>query len=81
MAAPTPEDIRRWPVPNYGHPHEPLNPAVHGVNIALIALMTLFIAGRFYSRTFIVRNALGIDNWTMLVAYVRQPRTVGGSAC
>jgi hypothetical protein len=81
MATPTAEDMRHWPEPNYNHPHEPLNPAVYGVNIPLIALMTIFIAGRFYSRTILVRNALGMDDWTMLVAYVRQPQAMDGSLC
>lgn len=70
MAAPTPEDMAKWPIPNYENPHDPFDPVIYGVEIPLIVLMTLFIAGRFYSRSVLVKNALGVDDWVMLVAYV-----------
>ncbi|KAL1958126.1 hypothetical protein VTO42DRAFT_5166 [Malbranchea cinnamomea] len=70
MATPTLEDMLSWPLPNYDNPREPLDPAVYGLNIPLAVLMTFFVGGRFYSRTFLVRGALGLDDWTMLVAFV-----------
>lgn len=68
--APTLKDIAKWPAPNYNNPRDVMDPAVYGVNIPLAVLMTAFIGGRFYSRTILVRNALGADDWSMLVAYV-----------
>lgn len=69
MATPGLDVIMSW-TPNYDHPHEPLDAVIYGVNIPLMVLMTIFVAGRFLSRTFLVRNALGVDDWMMLVAYV-----------
>ncbi|KAL3471573.1 hypothetical protein BJX99DRAFT_266619 [Aspergillus californicus] len=70
MSTPTLEQMLTWPDPNYENPHDPLDPVIYGVNIPLMVLMTVFVAGRFLSRTYLVRNALGLDDWTMLVAYV-----------
>ncbi|KAL4919294.1 hypothetical protein BDW62DRAFT_209779 [Aspergillus aurantiobrunneus] len=70
MSTPSIEDMLTWPTPNYGNPREPLDAVIYGVNIPLMVLMTVFVAGRFVSRTFLVRNALGIDDWTMLIAYL-----------
>jgi hypothetical protein len=66
---PTPEDISKWPTPNYVNP-ETRRPLVLGVEIPLMILTTVFTAGRFYSRTVIVK-ALGWDDWLMLAATVR----------
>lgn len=71
MSTPSIDVIASWPTPNYDNPHEPLDAVIYAVNIPLMALMTVFVAGRFVSRTFLVRNALGIDDWMMLIAYVR----------
>jgi hypothetical protein len=71
MATPTLKDMLDWPEPNYDNPREPLDPVIYGVNIPLMVLMTAFVGGRFLSRTYLVRNALGADDWTMLIAYVR----------
>lgn len=73
MATPTVEDILSWPVPDYDNPRDVLDPVVYGVNIPLAVLMTAFMGGRFYSRTILVRGALGPDDWTMLVSYVSRP--------
>ncbi|KAL3451247.1 hypothetical protein BJX65DRAFT_237705 [Aspergillus insuetus] len=70
MATPTLKDMLDWPEPNYDNPREPLDPVIYGVNIPLMVLMTAFVGGRFLSRTYLVRNALGADDWTMLIAYV-----------
>jgi hypothetical protein len=66
---PTLEDIAKWPLPNYIDP-ETRRPLVLGVEIPLTILTILFTAGRFYSRTVIVK-ALGWDDWFMLAATVR----------
>ena len=65
---PTPAEILAWPKANYTHP-ETRRPLVLGVEIPLTILTILFTAGRFYSRTVIVK-ALGWDDWFMLVATV-----------
>ncbi|KAL5336498.1 hypothetical protein BJX70DRAFT_389932 [Aspergillus crustosus] len=70
MTTPSFEDMLKWPQPDYDNPHEPLDAVIYGVNIPLMVLMTVFVAGRFLSRTYLVRNALGIDDWTMLIAYI-----------
>ncbi|KAF1813684.1 hypothetical protein P152DRAFT_480914 [Eremomyces bilateralis CBS 781.70] len=70
MSMPTVEDILTWPPPNYDNPQDPLNPFIYGVEGALLAVMTMFIAGRFISRTMLVKNALGVDDWVMLLAYI-----------
>ncbi|KAL4992428.1 hypothetical protein BDW68DRAFT_173132 [Aspergillus falconensis] len=77
MATPGLDVIMSW-APNYDRPHEPLDAVIYGVNIPLMVLMTVFVAGRFISRTFLVRNALGVDDWMMLLAYVL---AMGLSAC
>jgi hypothetical protein len=64
---PTPEDISKWP--NYVDPITRRS-LVLGVEIPLINLIIIFTAGRFYSRTIIVK-ALGWDDWFMLAASVR----------
>ncbi|KAF1809812.1 hypothetical protein P152DRAFT_150824 [Eremomyces bilateralis CBS 781.70] len=70
MATPTLEDIATWPEPNYDNPRDVLDPVVWGVGITLMILATIFISCRFYSRFVVVRNALGLDDWTMLLAYI-----------
>lgn len=70
MSMPTPEEIASWPIPDYENPHGTLEFAIYGINISLMAAMTMFIAGRFYSRILLTRSALGADDWTMLAAYV-----------
>ncbi|EAT84731.1 hypothetical protein SNOG_08455 [Parastagonospora nodorum SN15] len=65
---PTIEDIIKWPAPNYVNP-ETRRPLVFGVEIPLTILTIVFTAGRFYSRTIIVR-ALGWDDWFMLAATI-----------
>jgi hypothetical protein len=59
------------PPPNYDNPEETLQPAIWGVEITMIILMTVFMFGRFYSRTVLVKGALGWDDWIMMAAYVR----------
>jgi hypothetical protein len=66
---PTPEDVLKWPAPNYVDPVT-RRPLVLGVEIPLTILPILFTAGRFYSRTVIVK-VLGWDDWFMLAATVR----------
>jgi hypothetical protein len=66
---PTLADIAEWPAPNYVDPIT-RRPLVLGVEIPLTVLTILFTAGRFYSRTVIVK-ALGWDDWFMLAATVR----------
>ncbi|KAH3938600.1 hypothetical protein HBI56_177080 [Parastagonospora nodorum] len=65
---PTIEDIIKWPAPNYVNP-ETRRPLVFGVEIPLTILTIVFTAGRFYSRTIIVK-ALGWDDWFMLAATI-----------
>lgn len=69
MATPTLQEMLQWPKPNYDDP-ETLAPSIYAVNCCCIGVMTLFMVGRFWSRTIIVRGALAADDWTMLVAYV-----------
>jgi hypothetical protein len=71
---PTLADIAKWPLPNYVDP-QTRRPLVLGVEIPLTILTILFTAGRFYSRTVIVK-ALGWDDWFMLAATVRTIPTV-----
>jgi hypothetical protein len=66
---PTPADILTWPAANYIDP-DTRRSLVLGVEIPLTILTALFTAGRFYSRTIIVK-ALGWDDWFMLAATVR----------
>jgi hypothetical protein len=66
---PTLADIVKWPAPNYVDPVT-RRPLVLGVEIPLTILTILFTAGRFYSRTVMVK-ALGWDDWFMLAATVR----------
>jgi hypothetical protein len=66
---PTPADILTWPAANYINP-ETRRPLTLGIEIPLTILTVLFTAGRFYSRTVIVK-ALGWDDWFMLAATVR----------
>lgn len=70
-SVPTPADVALWPAPNYVDPVT-RRPLVLGVEIPLTLLTILFTAGRFYSRTVIVK-ALGWDDWFMLFATVRLP--------
>jgi hypothetical protein len=65
---PTPADILSWPKANYINP-DTRRPLVLGVEIPLTILTILFTAGRFYSRTVIVK-ALGWDDWFMLLATI-----------
>ncbi|KAF1808448.1 hypothetical protein P152DRAFT_424960 [Eremomyces bilateralis CBS 781.70] len=67
---PTLDVVLSWPTPDYENPRDVLDPLVWGVDITLIVLTTIFIVCRFYSRIIIIRNALGMDDWTMLMAYV-----------
>jgi hypothetical protein len=69
---PTIEDILKWPAPNYVDPVT-RRPLVLAVEIPLTVLTILFTAGRFYSRTVLVK-ALGWDDWFMLAATVRKTR-------
>ncbi|KAH7377727.1 hypothetical protein BKA66DRAFT_533589 [Pyrenochaeta sp. MPI-SDFR-AT-0127] len=69
MATLTAQDIKTWPKPNYDNPTT-LAPAIYSINIVCILAMTIFVAGRFWSRTVIVKGALARDDWTMLAAYV-----------
>lgn len=66
---PTPDDISKWPASNYVDPVT-RRPLVLGVEIPLMIFTNVFTAGRFYSRTVIVK-ALGWDDWFMLAATVR----------
>jgi hypothetical protein len=66
---PTSADIIKWPAPNYVDPIT-RRPLVLAVEIPLTFLTIVFTAGRFYSRTVIVK-ALGWDDWFMLAATVR----------
>ncbi|OJJ57701.1 hypothetical protein ASPSYDRAFT_133705 [Aspergillus sydowii CBS 593.65] len=70
MSTPSVDIIASWPTPDYDNPHEPLDTIIYAVNIPLMVLMTVFVGARFISRTFLVRNALGIDDWMMLIAFV-----------
>lgn len=69
MATPTLQEMLKWPKPNYDDP-DTLAPYIYAVNCCCIGVMALFMAGRFWSRTMIVKGALAADDWTMLVAYV-----------
>jgi hypothetical protein len=71
---PTLEDISKWPSPNYVDPVT-RRPLVLAVEIPLTVLTILFTAGRFYSRTVLVK-ALGWDDWFMLAATVRRTSLV-----
>ncbi len=76
MSTPSVDIIASWPTPDYDNPHEPLDTIIYAVNIPLMVLMTVFVGARFISRTFLVRNALGIDDWMMLIAFVRMDSDV-----
>lgn len=69
MAAATPEQKAGWPEPNYIDP-ENRHDIVLGFTAPTLALVVIFTAVRFYGKG-VLRQALGWDDWIMLVATVR----------
>jgi type IV secretory pathway VirB3-like protein len=68
MAIATPEEMAAWPKPNFVDPVTRA-PIVTGLTISTMVLVTVFTAMRFYGKG-ILRSALGLDDWMMLVAAV-----------
>ena len=64
----TPEEMARWPAPNFVNP-ESRGPIVVGITASTMALVVIFQCVRFYGKG-VLRQALGPDDWTMLVATV-----------
>jgi len=59
-----------WPTPDYVHPVTH-GPALLIVNTIFIALVTVAVLGRVYSRL-IVKQWFGVDDSLILLAYVSQ---------
>lgn len=61
--------LSTWPTPNY------VNPVTHGpadivIILLLLALVTIFLCIRFYTRLFITRG-FGVDDVLVILAFVR----------
>jgi hypothetical protein len=69
MTFPTMQDFESWPSPNYVNPVS-RQWVVIGVEAPITFIAALFVAARFYSRTYI-KHVLGWDDWLMLAAMVR----------
>jgi hypothetical protein len=65
----TPEEMASWPAPNFDNPQS-CSPVLIGLTAPTMALVFVFTGVRFYGKG-ILRNALGLDDWIMLVAAVR----------
>jgi hypothetical protein len=61
-------DIASWPAPNYENP-ERRGPELIVVNSIFLALATIFVALRLYTRL-AVRKWFGLDDIFVLLAYV-----------
>ncbi|PSN58605.1 hypothetical protein BS50DRAFT_641625 [Corynespora cassiicola Philippines] len=68
-------DIEAWPTPNYENP-ETRRRLVFGVGAIMMAVASLFVGMRFYSRKILVK-ALWIDDFVMLAAAVAAFGAVG----
>ena len=51
-------------------PHDSLGPQVIGICSAMLVLVTLAVAARFWIRLKLVKGGLGADDWLILVAWV-----------
>jgi hypothetical protein len=65
----SPSAVASWPTPNY------INPETRGPELWIVSGIFFFVATvsvwtRLYSRCFI-RHWFGLDDWLILVAYVR----------
>ena len=68
MVTATPEQMAQWPAPNFTNPVTRA-PIVVGLTAPTMVLVVVFTAVRFYGKG-ILRTALGLDDWMMLVAGV-----------
>ena len=64
----TPEEKASWPTPNFDDP-ESCGAILIVLTAPTLALVLIFIGVRFYGKG-ILRQALGLDDWIMLVAAV-----------
>jgi hypothetical protein len=71
MMLPPPEVIASWPIPNYTDPHT-RGPALLIVNLTFIAICTIMVALRMYTRVIVVRW-FGWDDVFILFALVSPP--------
>jgi hypothetical protein len=69
MATATPEEMANWPAPNFVNPESRAG-VVYGLTAPTLALVIVFTFARFYGKG-ILRQALGLDDWMMLIAAVR----------
>ncbi|KAF2646758.1 hypothetical protein P280DRAFT_416305 [Massarina eburnea CBS 473.64] len=65
---PTAMEIASWPDPNYVDPPT-RRPLALGINITMTVIVVVFVMCRYFSRTVLV-PALGLDDWTMLLASI-----------
>lgn len=68
MATATPEEMAAWPPPNFVNPQSRGNMVI-GLTAPTMALVVIFTSARFYGKG-VLRQALGMDDWMMLVAAV-----------
>lgn len=73
MQTPPLSVIASWPPPNYVNP-ETRGPAVIIVLAIFLAIVTLLIAIRIYTRIFVSRG-FGLDDVLIILAYVRTETT------
>lgn len=66
MASATPEEMAKWPSPNFENP-ESRAAVILGLTAPSAALVVIFLCMRFYGKG-VLRQALGIDDWFMLAA-------------
>ncbi|PGH05023.1 hypothetical protein AJ79_06910 [Helicocarpus griseus UAMH5409] len=61
MSMPTPEEMAKWPPPNYVNPDTRV-PETLGVLIGGMSVMLFFVAGRIYTRMRL-QVGFGVDDW------------------
>ncbi|TGZ76694.1 hypothetical protein EX30DRAFT_399101 [Ascodesmis nigricans] len=66
MRNPPPEEIAKWPSPNYDDPDFQGN-SIFVVCIAMISLSVILVAMRIYVRWRILHN-MGLDDWLILIS-------------
>lgn len=71
MRQPPPDVVAAWPEPDYLHPAS-RGPALLIVELSIVSLASVVLAGRLYCRLAIMRNA-GLDDALAVVAMVRFP--------
>lgn len=71
MRSPPLAVLATWPESNY-HSPDTRGPAVLVVEMVLLPLAVLAVAGRMYARAFVLKR-MWLDDWLMLLSVVRAP--------